>query len=81
MLYLTKTPHLVVEVNNREAMEVEKLVKETAVNVIQKFYEFKSTKKPQHEVSIISCYHCQGRGISIIDVLYVNMYRNAKIHK
>ena len=55
MLYLTKTPDLVVEVN----MEVEKLVKETAVNVIQKFYEFKSTKKPQHEVSIISCYHCQ----------------------
>ena len=26
MLYLTRTPDLVVEVNNREAMEVEKLV-------------------------------------------------------
>ena len=59
MLYLTRTPDLVVKVNSREGMEVEKLVKETAVNVIQKVYEFKSTKKPQHEVSIISCYHCQ----------------------
>ena len=46
MLHLTKTPDLVVEVNNREGMEVEKLVKETAVNVIQKVYVFKSTKKP-----------------------------------
>ena len=45
MLYLTRTPDLVVEVNNREAMEVEKLVKETAINVIQRVYEFKSTKK------------------------------------
>ena len=59
MLHLTKTPDLVVEVNNREGMEVEKLVEETAINVIQKFYEFKSTKKPQHEVSFISFYHCQ----------------------
>ena len=46
MLYLTKTPDLAVKVNNREGMEVEKLVKETAVNVIQKVYVFKSTKKP-----------------------------------
>ena len=45
MLYLTRTPDLVVEVNNREAMEVEKLVEETAINVIQRVYEFKSTKK------------------------------------
>ena len=45
MLYLTRTPDLVVEVNNREAMEVEKLVEETAFNVIQRVYEFKSTKK------------------------------------
>ena len=59
MLYLKRTPDLVVKVNNREGMEVEKLVKETAINVIQKLYEFKSTKKPQHEVSIISCHHCQ----------------------
>ena len=34
MLYLTRTPDLVVKVNNREGMEVEKLVKETAINVI-----------------------------------------------
>ena len=46
MLYLAKTSDLVVEVNNRERMEVEKLVKETAINVLQKVYEFKSTKKP-----------------------------------
>ena len=46
MLYLTKTPDLVVKVNNRGGMEVEKLVKETAVNVIQKVYVFKSKKKP-----------------------------------
>ena len=46
MLYLTKTSDLVVEVNNRERMEVEKFVKETAINVLQKVYEFKSTKKP-----------------------------------
>ena len=45
MLYLTKTPDLVVEVNNREGMEVEKLVEETAINLIQRVYEFKSTKK------------------------------------
>ena len=45
MLYLTRTPDLVVEVNNREAMEVEKLVEETAINVIQRVYAFKSTKK------------------------------------
>ena len=45
MLYLTRTPDLVVEVNNREAMEVEKLVEETAINVIQRVYEFKSMKK------------------------------------
>ena len=46
MLYLTKTPDLVVKVNNRGGMEVEKLVKETAVNVIQKVYVFTSKKKP-----------------------------------
>ena len=46
MLHLTKAPDLVVKVNNREGMEVEKLVEETAVNVIQKVYVFKSTKKP-----------------------------------
>ena len=46
MLYFTKTSDLVVEVKNRERMEVEKLVKETAINVLQKVYEFKSTKKP-----------------------------------
>ena len=46
MLHLTKTPDLVVKVNNREGMEVEKLVEETAINVIHKVYEFKSTKKP-----------------------------------
>ena len=46
MLYLTRILDLVVEVNNREGIEVEKLVKETAVNVIQKVYELKSTKKP-----------------------------------
>ena len=51
MLYLTKTPDLVVKVNNRAGMEVEKVVKETAVNVIQKFYEFKSTKKPHHDIN------------------------------
>ena len=45
MLHLTKTPNLVVKVNNREGMEVEKLVEETAVNVIQRVYAFKSTKK------------------------------------
>ena len=45
MLYLTKTPDLVVKVNNRGGMEVEKLVKETAINVIQRVHEFKSTKK------------------------------------
>ena len=59
MLHLTKTPDLVVKVNNREGMEVEKLVKETAINVMQKVCEFKSTKKPEHEVSIISRYHCE----------------------
>ena len=46
MLYLTRTLDLVVEVNNMEGIEVEKLVEETAINVIQKVYEFKSTKKP-----------------------------------
>ena len=45
MLYLTRTPDLVVKVNNREGMEVEKFVKETVINVIQRVYEFKSTKK------------------------------------
>ena len=45
MLYLTGTPDLEVKVNRREGMEVEKLVKETAINVIQRVYEFKSTKK------------------------------------
>ena len=45
MLHLTKTPDLVVKVNNREGMKVEKLVEESAINVIQKVYEFKSTKK------------------------------------
>ena len=46
MLYLTRTLDLVVEVNNMEGIEVEKLVEENAINVIQKVYEFKSTKKP-----------------------------------
>ena len=45
ILYLTKTPDLVVEVSNREGMEVEKLVNETAINVIKRVHEFKSTKK------------------------------------
>ena len=45
MLYLTKTSDLVVEVNNREGMEVEKLINETAINVIKRVHEFKSTKK------------------------------------
>ena len=45
MLHLTRTPDLGLEVNNREGMEAEKLVKETAINVIQRVYEFKSTKK------------------------------------
>ena len=45
MLYLTKTPDSVVEVNNREGMEEEKLVNETAINVIKRVHEFKSTKK------------------------------------
>ena len=45
MLYLTRTPDLVVGVNDRDGMEVEKLVKETAINVIQRVYGFKSTKK------------------------------------
>ena len=45
MLYLTKTPDLVVEVNNREGMGVEKLVNATAINVIKRVYKFKSTKK------------------------------------
>ena len=44
MLYLTKTPDLVVKVNNREGMEVEKLVNATAINVIKRI-KFKSTKK------------------------------------
>ena len=59
MLYLTKTPDLVVKVNNREGMEVEKLINETAINVIKRIHEFKSTKKVSHDVSIASCYHCQ----------------------
>ena len=45
MLYLTKTPDLVVKVNNREGMEVEKLINEAAINVIKRIHEFKSTKK------------------------------------
>ena len=45
ILYLTKTPDLVVKVNNREGMEVEKLINETAINVIKRIHEFKSTKK------------------------------------
>ena len=45
MLYLTRTPDLVVGVNDRDGMEVEKLVKETATNVIQRVYGFKLTKK------------------------------------
>ena len=45
MLYLTRTPDLEVKVNSREGMEVEKLVKETAINVIQQLYELKSKKK------------------------------------
>ena len=79
MLHLTKTPDLVVEVNNREGIKVEKLVEETAINVMQKVCEFKSTKKPEHEVSIISL--SKLKGIGTIDVLYVNMKRNAKLHR
>ena len=45
MLYLTKTSDLVVRVSNREGMEVEKLINETAINVIKRVHEFKSTKK------------------------------------
>ena len=45
MLYLTKTPDLVVEVSNREGMEEEKLINETSINVIKRVQEFKSTKK------------------------------------
>ena len=45
MLLLTKTPDLVVKVSNREGMEVEKLINETAINVIKRIQEFKSTKK------------------------------------
>ena len=45
MLYLTRTPDLVVEVNNREGIEVEKLVNETTINVIKRVHGFKSTKK------------------------------------
>ena len=76
---MTKTPDLVVEVNNREGIKVEKLVEETAINVMQKVCEFKSTKKPEHEVSIISL--SKLKGIGTIDVLYVNMNRNAKVHR
>ena len=39
MLYLTRTLDLVVKVNNIEGMKVGKLVKETAINVIQRVYE------------------------------------------
>ena len=45
MLYLTRTPDLVVEVNSMEGMEEEKLVEETAINVMQRMYELKSMKK------------------------------------
>ena len=45
MLYVTRTPDLVVKVKSRERMVVEKLVKETAINLIQRVCEFKSTKK------------------------------------
>ena len=45
MLFLTKTPDLVVKVSNRGRMEVEKLINETAINVIKRIQEFKSTKK------------------------------------
>ena len=45
MLYLTKTSDLVVKVSNREGMELEKLINETAINVIKRVHEFKSTKK------------------------------------
>ena len=45
MLYLTRTPDLVVEVDNREGIEVEKLVNETTINVIKRVHGFKSTKK------------------------------------
>ena len=46
MLYLTRTSDLVEEVNTRERMEVEKLVEETAINIIQRVHEFKSIKNP-----------------------------------
>ena len=45
MLYLTKTPDLVVKVNNKEGMEEEKLVNAIAINVIKRVHKFKSTKK------------------------------------
>ena len=72
----------VVKVNNREGMEVEKLVKETAINVIQKVYEFKSTKKTiTRGFDYILLSLSKLKGIGIIDVLHVNMYRDAKVHK
>ena len=59
MTHLTRTPDLGVEVNNREATEAEKLVEKTAINVIQRVYVFKSTKKALHDDSITFCFHCQ----------------------
>ena len=81
MLYLTKTPDLVVKVNNREGMGVEKLVNATAINVIQRVYKFKSTKKLNmtfrlHPVIIVNI-----ERVSIIDLLYVNKYINFKVQK
>ena len=80
MLYLTKTPDLVVKVNNREGMEVEKLVNATAINVIKRI-KFKSTKKLNmtfrlHPVIIVNI-----ERVSIIDLLYVNKYINFKVQK
>ena len=77
---MTKTPDLVVKVNNREGMEVEKLVNATAINVIKRI-KFKSTKKLNmtfrlHPVIIVNI-----ERVSIIDLLYVNKYINFKVQK
>ena len=82
MLYLTRTLDLVVEVNNMEGMEVGKLVKETAINVMQKVYETQINEKSitwRFDYILLSL--SKLKGIGIIDVLYVNTYRNVKVHK
>ena len=37
-------------------MEAEKLIEKTAINVKQRVYEFKSTKKASHDDSFTSCF-------------------------